>query len=150
MLLSEWKQKETRYYTELRRALHQNAECGFDLPITRGIITDELKRLQIEYKIIGKGSIAARLGRGDHAILLRADMDALFMEERSGLAFAATGVRMHACGHDMHVAMLLYALALLKEEEDSLAHEVRVLFQAGEEILQGAADAIASGILDPW
>lgn len=142
--------KSEQYYIKLRHLLHQNAECGFSLDQTRRIVTDELRALGIEYKSVGEGSLAARIGRGDFGVLLRADMDALFMKEEAELPFASSNGCMHACGHDMHTAMLLFAAKLLKQEESGLAHEVRILFQAAEESLCGARDAIECGILQEW
>ena len=140
----------TEHYTRLRRRLHENAECAYQLERTVEIVTGELRALGIAYRIIGKGSIAARVGQGEYGVLLRADMDALHMKEETDLSFAPTDGRMHACGHDMHTAMLLFALNILKKKENDLAHEVRILFQAAEETLSGAADSIEAGILRPW
>ena len=134
----------------LRRTLHECAEVAFSLPHTRKIIIDHLVREGVEYKEIGKGSVVARLGRGERGILLRADMDALPMEEKSDLPFSSKNGCMHACGHDMHTAMLLGAISLLNVQKEKLTMEIRFLFQASEENLLGAVDAIACGILDGW
>ena len=135
---------------ELRRALHAHAEVGFDLFHTRSIIERELEREGVEYKAIGSGSIMARIGKGTHGILLRADMDALPMREMTSLPFASRGECMHACGHDMHTAMLLGAISRLGKKREKFPFEVRFLFQASEENLCGARDAILYGALEPW
>ena len=70
--------------------------------------------------------------------LLRADMDALPMQEESGLPFAAADGAAHCCGHDMHTAMLLGAAKILKEQEEELPGIVKLMFQPGEETLEGA------------
>ena len=135
---------------KLRRELHRSAEVGFSLDGTRSIIQNALCALDVEYKEIGKGSIVARLGAGECGILLRADMDALAMREESAVDFASQNGCMHACGHDMHTAMLLGALANLSKNRTSLPVEIRFLFQASEENLMGARDAIEHGVLSPW
>ena len=86
-------------------------------------------------------------GRGS-CILLRADMDALPITEDSGEPFACTNGTMHACGHDMHTAMLLGAARLLKEWEKELRGTVKFMFQPAEEILSGAQAMIDAGIME--
>ncbi|MFA9424527.1 MAG: M20 family metallopeptidase, partial [Sedimentibacter sp.] len=87
-------------------------------------------------------------GRPGKTILLRADMDALPMREETNLDFAATNGNCHSCGHDCHTAMLLGAAKLLKENEENLNGTVKFMFQPAEEILSGAKDMIANGILE--
>ena len=79
---------------------------------------------------------------------MRADMDALPMKEKSGLPFSSARDCAHTCGHDMHTAMLLGAARLLKEREKELPGAVKFMFQPGEELLEGAKDMIAAGILE--
>lgn len=133
-----------------RRYFHQNAETGTEMPLAQNYILRELGQLGIHAVPCG-GGVTAELGTGSRTILLRADMDALPMAEESGLPFACpTGKAAHTCGHDLHAAMLLTAAKLLKSKESSLAGRVRFMFQPAEEVLCGAKQMIANGILhDP-
>ncbi len=132
----------------LRRKLHQNAEVGFALKETLAIVRDSLLEAGYEPKACGKAGLIATVGEGEKVFLLRADMDALPVREASGEAFAAKNGNMHACGHDMHAAMLLGAAKLLKEREKELKGQVKLLFQPAEEILEGAKDVVESGALE--
>ena len=134
--------------TQNRRALHQMAERGFDLPKTCAFVTQELKNLGLNPIKVGKAGLSVIIGHGDKCVLLRADMDALPMRETTGLPFASTGEYCHSCGHDTHTAMLLGAAKLLKEHEDSLPGAVKLMLQPAEELLQGAEDMVNAGILE--
>ena len=130
-----------------RRYLHRNAETGFDLHKTRAFIIQELKNIGFSPYEVG-GSVVAIMdfaGTGN-TILLRADIDGLPIRENSGLSFACKTGNMHACGHDMHAAMLLGAARLLTAKKDKLRGKVKLLFQAAEEILQGAKAAVDKGV----
>ena len=96
------------------------------------------------------GGIVARIRgkEGKNAFLLRADMDALPLLEQSGESFASTNGRMHACGHDIHTAMLLGAARLLKEREESLPGTVLLVFQSNEEGIAGMQVLLDHGLLD--
>ncbi len=131
-----------------RRYLHENAEVGLEMPIASKYVLNELRTMGIEGKSCGHG-IVATLGKPGKVILLRADMDALPMGEESGEIFASkNGETAHACGHDFHVAMLLTAAKMLKENEGGLYGTVKLMFQPAEETLEGAKDMIASGVLE--
>lgn len=130
-----------------RRHIHQNAETGFDTPKTKKYITECLEKMGYEPKECGKAGIKAEVGNGNKAILLRADTDALPIKEETSLPYAASQ-NMHACGHDMHTAMLLGAAKILKENEKTLKNRVVLMFQPAEETLEGAVDMIENGILD--
>jgi hippurate hydrolase len=97
------------------------------------------------------GAVAVlRGGQGGRTVLLRGDMDALPMNEETGLDFAsAMPGRMHACGHDTHTAMLAGAARILAARAESLAGEVRFMFQPGEEGFHGAQFMLDDGLLDP-
>lgn len=131
-----------------RRFFHQTAEVGLELPKAAAYVMQSLGESGLMPQACGEG-VMAELGRGGRLLLLRADLDALPMAEESGLDFACTEGRAHACGHDCHGAMLLTAAKLLRERESELKGRVRFLFQTGEESFQGAKDAIEHGILEP-
>lgn len=135
---------------ENRRALHQIAEIGDDLPETTKYIMDRLTEMGYEPKEITKSGVVATVGgkRGGKTILLRADTDALPFTEKSGLSFAATNGHCHACGHDMHPAMLLGAAKLLKQHEEELEGTVKFMFQPNEEGTGGADQMIQNGMLE--
>ena len=131
-----------------RRYIHKNAEVGLDLPRTRAYVAEKLREAGIEPRECGHG-ITATLGNGGKCILLRADMDALPMPERSGESFACpTGTEAHACGHDFHAASLLTAAKMLKENEANLKGTVKFMFQPAEETFEGAYDMVDAGILE--
>ena len=134
-----------------RRWLHAHAETEFNLTETTAFVKNELEKLGIEYTDCGKCGISAVLGKGDgKTFLLRADMDALPLTEETGLDFACGNGNMHACGHDMHTAMLLGAAKILKHLEGELHGQVKLMLQPAEETLSGAHNMIENGILkDP-
>ena len=132
---------------ECRHSLHQIPELLDDLPLTVEYVTGILDDCGIPYDIIEKAGILATVGSGEEAFLLRADMDALPIPEESGESFAATNGNMHACGHDMHTAMLLGAAKILKELRASLGGELSC-FQCNEEGMGGVRALIQSGYLD--
>lgn len=133
-----------------RRYLHKNAETGLDMPKACEYITKKLAEYGVESNMCGQG-VTALIGGGGKTILLRADMDALPMEEESGEPFASTSPdAAHTCGHDFHAAMLLTAARMLKENEGSLKGRIKLMFQPAEETLEGAENMIDHGILkDP-
>ncbi|MBQ8372428.1 MAG: amidohydrolase [Clostridia bacterium] len=132
-----------------RRQLHSMAEVGFDLPRTSAYIFDTLASLGYSPRRIAGCGVSADIGdvSGD-VILLRADIDALPIKEETGLKFAAQNGNMHACGHDMHAAMLLGAAEIIMKEKEKLKAGVRLLFQPAEELLEGAVACIKEGVLD--
>lgn len=133
-----------------RRFLHQNPEIGMNLKVTTEFIMKKLSEMGIEPKLCGGCGVTALIGgkKEGPVFLLRADMDALPMTEESGLEFASTNNAAHCCGHDMHAAMLLGAAKILKEQEEELPGTVKLMFQPGEETLEGAKAMIADGILE--
>lgn len=131
-----------------RRFFHVNAEVGLNMPKGQAYVMEELKKLGIEASHCGHG-VTAAIGNGGKCLLLRADMDALPMAEESGLDFACpTGTEAHTCGHDFHVAMLLTAAKMLKENESNLEGTVKLMFQPAEETFEGAKNMIENGILE--
>ena len=136
---------------EHRRKLHQNAEVGFDLNDTVSFVKHELENMGITAKDCGKAGVVANIGsknNGEKVFLLRADMDALPISEDSGLEFSSKNSNMHACGHDMHTAMLLGAAQILKMHEKEIKGSIKLMFQPAEELLEGADDMIKAGVLD--
>ncbi|WP_410656034.1 M20 metallopeptidase family protein [Amycolatopsis sp. lyj-112] len=137
---------------ELRREIHRNPELGLHLPKTQASIKAALEGLPLEItegKSTTSLTAVLRGGKPGPAILLRGDMDALPLQEDTGLDFASEddGV-MHACGHDTHVAMLASAARLLAEHADELAGSVVFMFQPGEEGEHGARHMIHEGVLE--
>lgn len=130
-----------------RRWFHANAEYGLDLPKARDYVMKTLTEYGLEPKICGYG-VTATVGSGEKCILLRADMDALPMQEDSGEPFACTYGVNHACGHDFHAAMLLTAAKMLKEQEENLNGTVKFMFQPAEETFEGAKNMIENGVLE--
>lgn len=132
-----------------RRALHQIPEIGIQLPETVAFVAGKLAQMGIDYEIYEDCScVSATIGRGGKCILLRGDMDALPVKEESGLSFASTNGCSHACGHDFHAASLLGAAKILKDHEAELPGTVKLIFQSGEEVFQGAAEAIRHGVME--
>lgn len=137
---------------ELRRKLHRHPEIGNHLPTSRRIILDALEGLQIEVVQHETTSGVVGILRGGHAgptVVLRADFDALALQEDTDLEFASEhDGQMHACGHDLHTAMLVGAARLLSEEASDLAGNVLFMFQPGEEGHHGARFMLDEGLLD--
>ena len=91
---------------ENRRYMHQHAETGLYLPKTKEYVMNKLQEYGLDPKPCGEG-VTATLGHGGKVLLLRADMDALPIREEADVEFASQNGRMHACGHDGHMAMAL-------------------------------------------
>jgi hippurate hydrolase len=137
---------------ELRRRFHRIPEVGLHLPLTQAIVADELRAIGLE-PALGRtvSSVVATIeGTGaDPTILLRADMDGLLLPEETDLPFASEfDGRMHACGHDTHMAMLLGAARLLVDRRADFPGRVLLMFQPGEEGLHGARYMLEEGLLD--
>jgi amidohydrolase len=135
----------------LRHAIHQEPEIGLDLPKTQAKILTALDGLGLEIstgKSLSSVTAVLRGGNSEKAVLLRADMDALPVTELAEVPFKSqiNGV-MHACGHDLHVAMLLGAAKLLVANKSELNGDVVFMFQPGEEGFDGAGHMIKEGIL---
>ena len=129
--------------------LHTHAETGFDLTETKPYVKSTLTEMGYTVQECGKAGLVTTVGKtGGKVILLRADMDALPIAEEADVDFACKNGRMHACGHDMHTAMLLGAAKILKAHESELDGMVKLMFQPAEEIFEGSKDMIASGVLE--
>ncbi|MCB5014349.1 amidohydrolase [Streptococcus mutans] len=131
---------------EIRHYLHQHPEISENEFETTAFIKKHLKDLGIEplaYPL--KTGVIAEIGSGQPIIALRADIDALPIIEKIGLAYASKNGAMHACGHDFHQTSLLGAAQILKEREAEIKGTVRLIFQPAEENFQGAYQVIEAG-----
>ncbi len=137
---------------EVRRDIHAHPELAFQETRTAGVVAGELARLGVPFRSgVGRTGVVGTIegGRPGPTIVIRGDMDALPIGERTGLAFASRNAGlMHACGHDVHTATLLGVAAILKSLQPELSGRVRLLFQPAEEVLGGAAAMIEDGALD--
>lgn len=140
---------------EIRRYLHAHPELSFQEEKTSAFISEVLNRWKIEHQTHFAGfGITGLLdsGKPGKTIALRADMDALPIEEKNDVPYRSVneGV-MHACGHDVHSACLLGALKILKENKFLWSGKVQFIFQPGEEKLPGGASLmIREGVLNLW
>ncbi|MBR2047662.1 MAG: amidohydrolase [Oscillospiraceae bacterium] len=135
---------------EMRRYLHSHPELSGQEQETRDYICRKLTDWAIPHRLCTRNlGVIADIGRGSPCIALRVDTDALPITEQTGLDFASRipGI-MHACGHDVHTAVLLAAAKLLKARESELKGTVRLLFQPAEETTGGASDMIAEGCME--
>ena len=135
---------------EYRRTIHENPEVGDTLPKTKAYVINKLREFGYEPTEICESGIVATIEgpKPGKTFLLRADMDALPMEETPNCEFAATNGAMHSCGHDMHTAMLLGAAKLLKQNQDQIEGIVKLVFQPDEEGFTGAKKMIEAGVLE--
>lgn len=134
----------------LRRELHQIPEFALDLPNTQARILESIKGLgEITLgKNLTSIALLIRGGNPGPTVLLRADMDALKVEEETGLEYASSNGFMHACGHDLHMASAVGAAHLLATHKDQLNGDVLIWFQPGEEGHHGADVMIEEGMLE--
>ena len=134
-----------------RRTLHAAPEVGTDLPNTVACVKKRLLEMGYQPRELAGGVVAEITGtETGRCLLLRADMDALCVTEQTGLDFASANGCMHACGHDMHAAMLLGAAQLLQEYRTQLQGTIKLVFQPDEEGFTGAKAMLSAGVLkDP-
>lgn len=132
---------------EFRRHFHQHPEFAMQEVETQRYITKVLDKYGIVYRTVGTGVIAM-IGQGEKCVAIRADMDALKVTEETGLPFCSLNPgMMHACGHDMHMAMVLGAAVVLKSREQELNGTVKVVFQPSEEKRPGGARLLLPELL---
>lgn len=141
--------------TRLRRDLHRQPEIGLQLPRTQERVLAALDGLPLEITLGTSTTSVTAVLRGGAAkggaasVLLRGDMDALPVAERTHLDFRSqVDGAMHACGHDLHTAMLVGAAHLLAEQRHRLEGDVVLMFQPGEEGWDGASHMVREGVLE--
>lgn len=152
-MLNKIRESAERMQDELvsvRREIHKHPEIGFDIPQTRALLKKKLIEYGYEPKDCGQSGILALVGKPTgKTFLIRGDVDALPMPELTDIPYKSVEEdKMHACGHDLHAAMLLGAAKVLKEHEDELDGQVKIIFQPAEEILAGSRDCIEDGLLE--
>ena len=141
------------YIISIRREIHEYPEIGFELPKTISVVKRELEKLGIEYtEKYGESSVVGVINpeKKHFTIGIRADMDALLIEEKIDIPFKSKiKGQMHACGHDAHTAMLLGTAKALKKMEDKISCRVMLVFQPSEEgIRSGAQELVNGGLMD--
>ena len=151
MMWNECKELQ-EYLVGMRRDLHKIPELGLDLPKTRAYVTEKLNEYGIPYVLSEKdSSVVAAItgGKPGKTVALRADMDALPIQEETGVEYASLNAGcMHACGHDTHTAMLLGAAKVLAAHKDELQGNVKLFFQTAEEQAKGSRIIIENGGLE--
>lgn len=145
-------EKYNEYIITQRRYFHENPELSFEEVETTKRIKDELEDMGIEVQTFDDynglvGTIYGGRNTGK-TVMLRADIDALPIEEHADVPFASKNGKMHACGHDCHTAMLLGAAKILNEVKDKLNGDVKLLFQSAEESCYGAKYYVEKGVLN--
>ena len=137
----------------IRRELHEWPELMYQEIKTSACVARELSRLGISFRenVAGTGIVALIGSKPGPCVALRADMDALPIQEETTLEFRSkVENRMHACGHDCHTAMLLGAARLLNEMAEDLPGQVKLVFQPAEDGGAGALKMCEGGVLtDP-
>lgn len=143
-------EKQKQQIIANRRYLHSHPGTGFDINETFEYVKSELENMGYKPKACGKSGLVALAGgkKPGKVFLIRGDMDALPIKEEADVSFASSNGCMHACGHDMHTAMLLGAARILKKHEDEIEGTVKLMFQPAEEIFEGSQDMIKDGLLE--
>ena len=151
-LLREAEEIRDRVLSE-RRTLHQSPGTGFDIGETLAFVRKELADMGLQPVDCGRAGLVALVGgkKPGKVFLLRSDMDALPIREEADVEFASQNGRMHACGHDLHTAMLLGAARLLKAHEDEIEGTVKLMFHvmAGMPFPAGTVIVSAPGVSAP-
>lgn len=151
MKIEELAKKYKQYAIDMRREFHMNPEPSMNEIRTSNRVIEELGKMGIECKkVAGTGVVGIIKGSSEgKTIALRADMDALEVNEENDKEYKSkTPGIMHACGHDAHTAGLLTAAKILSEIKSELSGTVKLLFQPGEEIAQGAKKMIEEGVME--
>jgi len=140
------------YVIKVRRDFHQHPEESWKEFRTSQRILEELKSMGIDAEMLGEVGVQGWIqgSQPGKTVCLRADIDALTIEEKTGLEFSSVNKGlMHACGHDAHIAVLLGAARVLAQSKETLHGKIKLLFQPAEEAtVSGAAKAIEQGALE--
>ncbi|MBA2362944.1 MAG: amidohydrolase [Chloroflexia bacterium] len=155
MAIAPWTDQVDTMAPELiatRREFHRIPEIGFEEEKTSALVAEKLRALGLDPRVgIGKTGVVAMI-EGAHpgrTLLMRADIDGLPIDERTGLEYRSTHPdRMHACGHDTHITMMLATARILLEHREHLHGRVKLVFQPAEEGLGGAQAMIDDGVLE--
>ena len=143
--------KNEQYCIDFRRELHMHPETSFQEFRTTKRIAEELTKHGIEHKVLEPTGVIAEIkgGKPGKTVALRADMDALAMQDQKDVAYKSkeAGI-MHSCGHDAHTAILLAAAVSLNEIRDELEGNVKFFFQPAEELVSGAKVLIDNGCME--
>lgn len=136
---------------DFRRKIHENPELGYEEKETTKLIKENLKNLPLSFQEISETGVVAILeGKNSKkTLMIRADIDALPIEEDTGLEFSSKNKNvMHACGHDGHTSILYGAIRILSELKDEIDGNIKFLFQPAEEAPNGAVNMVKSGVLE--
>ncbi len=139
------------FLIKVRRDFHQNPELGMEEYRTRKKIISYLKEMKIEYKdIADTGVIGMIKGKEEgKTVALRADMDGLPIQDQKKVPYKSTiDGKMHACGHDAHMSILLGAGKILRNKQENLKGNIKLLFQPAEETIGGAKRMIEEGAME--
>ncbi|MFA9423801.1 MAG: amidohydrolase [Sedimentibacter sp.] len=151
MVIKDLAKKYEDYIIEQRRYLHTIPELSLQEKNTTKKLVEELEKMGMEVITFSdyNGCIGViKGGKPGKTVMLRADIDALPVKEKTGLPFASTNGNMHACGHDNHMAIQLGTAKILTELKDELPGTVKLLFQSGEEVGIGSKYYVDNGYLD--
>lgn len=150
MDIKELLKEEEEYLINMRREFHRNPEPSWKEYETSKKVKEELDKLGLSYTSCAETGVTALIegGKDGRTVALRADMDALEIEEETGLEFESENKGlMHACGHDGHTAMLLTAARILVKIKEQLKGNVKLIFQPAEERVEGARELVKEGVL---
>lgn len=148
--VNELAEKYFDYAVEMRREFHMHPEPSMEEERTSSRVLEELEKLGLKAeKVAGTGVVAVIEGKEPgKTIALRADMDALELEEENDVPYKSKNEgMMHGCGHDAHTAGLLTAAKIIYDLKDQFKGSVKLLFQPGEEVAQGAKALVEAGVL---
>lgn len=152
MAVKKYVSDQKEYLINLRRYFHSHPEVSLKEYNTCKRIEEELDKMEIPHRRVGETGVYAWIdgGKGTgKTIALRADMDALAMQDLKHVPYASVNAGVcHACGHDGHTATLLTAAKILKAKQPELKGQIRLFFQQAEEIGQGARQFVKAGLLD--
>ncbi|SNT01535.1 amidohydrolase [Anaerovirgula multivorans] len=151
MKIKDLAKKYKEYAIDMRREFHMYPEASWEEIRTSKRIQEELKKMEIPFDVVARTGVVATI-EGENkgkTVALRADMDALQVEEYNEVSYKSTneGI-MHACGHDGHTAMLLTAAKILKDMKKDIEGSIKLFFQPAEELAQGARKMIEEGVME--